>query len=206
MGISNLFSAADVILDVSASNKRNLLEIMATRLQAGSGVPGRRSSRPCSPASRSVPRLSARASHFPMRNSAVPIRRSCFSPGSVVRSTSMLGMTSRSIWFFWCSGRRRLARAFCPPCLRSAGRLREPQSLRRLRLAETPEDVVQLVHQLDLRRRPGRCARRRHDQLCARKPRRAGCQLRTRGHIWNARPARAIRREAGPGRFLPTCA
>ena len=113
MAISDHLSAADVILDASAGNKRSLLEILATEAASRLG----HSRQEILDALQAREELGSTAlgkgvalPHAELRGGHIP--RSCFSLGSIVRSTSMPGMPSRSILSSWCFGPRQLPKAF----------------------------------------------------------------------------------------------
>jgi nitrogen PTS system EIIA component len=148
MGISDLFSTADVILDVSASNKRSLLEIMATeaanrlgrsrqeileslqaREQIGSTALGKGVALP----------------HAELRGTDQPVvlftrlRRPI---DFDARDDEPVDLVFLVLW------PAAVGKGLLPAMSEICRTLRDPQSLRRLRHAETPEAVVQLVHQL----------------------------------------------------------
>jgi PTS system nitrogen regulatory IIA component len=148
MGISNLFSASDVILDVSASNKQNLFEIMAGEAANRLG----RSSQEILEALQSREQIGSTAlgkgialPHAELRGTDPPIilfTRLLRPIDFDARDDEPVDLVFLALWP--AAAGKGLLSAMSEICRT----LRDPQSLRRLRHAETPEDVVQLVHQL----------------------------------------------------------
>jgi PTS system nitrogen regulatory IIA component len=147
MGISDLFSTADVILDVSASNKRSLLEIMATeaanrlgrsrqeileslqaREQIGSTALGK---------GVALPHAELRGTDHPV----VLFTRLRRPIDFDARDDEPVDLVFLVLW------PAAAGKGLLPAMSEICRAVRDPQSLRRLRLAQTPEDVVQLVHQ-----------------------------------------------------------
>jgi nitrogen PTS system EIIA component len=150
MAISDLLSAADVILDVSASNKRSLLEVLSAEAASRLG----RSSQEILEALRDREQIGSTALG---RGVALPHAELSGTHPPIVLFTRL----QRPIDFdarddepvdlvflaLWPAG---AAKGLLPAMSEICRALREPQSLRRLRLAETPEEVVQLVRQLTI--------------------------------------------------------
>ena len=148
MAISDLLSAADVILDVSASNKRSLLEVLSAEAASRLG----RSSQEILEALRDREQIGSTALG---RGVALPHAELSGTHPPIV----LFARLQRPIDFdarddepvdlvflvLWPAG---AAKGLLPAMSEICRALREPQSLRRLRLAETPEEVVQLVSQL----------------------------------------------------------
>jgi len=148
MAISDLLSAADVILDVSASNKRSLLEV----LSAGAASRLGRSSQEILEALLDREQIGSTALG---RGVALPHAELSGTHPPVVLFTRL----QRPIDFdarddepvdlvFLVLWPAAAAKGLLPAMSEICRALREPQSLRRLRLAGTPEEVVRLVRQL----------------------------------------------------------
>jgi PTS system nitrogen regulatory IIA component len=148
MGILDLFSAADVILDVSASNKRSLLEIMATEAANRLG----RSSQEILGALQAREEIGSTAlgkgvalPHAELRSTDPPVilftrlRRPI---DFDARDDEPVDLVFLVLW------PAAAGKGLLPAMSEICRAVRDPQSLRRLRLARTPEDVVELVHQL----------------------------------------------------------
>jgi PTS system nitrogen regulatory IIA component len=148
MGILDLFSAADVILDVSASNKRSLLEIMATEAANRLG----RSSQEILGALQAREEIGSTAlgkgvalPHAELRSTDPPVilftrlRRPI---DFDARDDEPVDLVFLVLW------PAAAGKGLLPAMSEICRAVRDPQSLRRLRLAQTPEDVVELVHQL----------------------------------------------------------
>ena len=148
MGISNLFSASDVILDVSASNKRSLLEVLSDEAASRLG----RSSQEILEALRDREQIGSTALG---RGVALPHAELSGTHPPIVLFTRLhrpIDFDARDdepvdlvFLVLWPVGG---GKGILPTISEICRALREPQSLRRLRLAETPEEVVQLVRQL----------------------------------------------------------
>jgi nitrogen PTS system EIIA component len=148
MGILDLFSAADVILDVSASNKRSLLEIMATEAANRLG----RSSQEILGDLQAREEIGSTAlgkgvalPHAELRGTDPPVilftrlRRPI---DFDARDDEPVDLVFLVLW------PAAAGKGLLPAMSEICRAVRDPQSLRRLRLARTPEDVVELVHQL----------------------------------------------------------
>jgi PTS system nitrogen regulatory IIA component len=148
MGITDLFSSSNVLLDVSANTKRALLEFMSTEAASRLG----RSDQEILDALLAREQIGSTAlgkgvalPHAELDGDGLPI--------------VLLARLSRGIDFdsrddepvdivflvLWpSSGGKGLLTAMSEICRT----LRDPQSLRRIRSAETPEAVIDLVRQL----------------------------------------------------------
>lgn len=148
MAISDLLSAADVILDVSANNKRSLLETLSAEAASRLGC----SSQEILEALRAREQIGSTALG---RGVALPHAELSGTQPPVVLFTRLrrpIDFDARDdepvdlvFLVLWPAG---AAKGLLPAMSEICRALREPQSLRRLRLAETPEEVVQLVRQL----------------------------------------------------------
>jgi PTS system nitrogen regulatory IIA component len=148
MAISDLLSVADVILDVSAGNKRSLLEVLSDEAASRLG----RSSQEILEALRDREQIGSTALG---RGVALPHAELSGTHPPIVLFTRL----QRPIEFdarddepvdlvflvLWPAGG---GKGILPTISEICRALREPQSLRRLRLAKTPEEVVELVRQL----------------------------------------------------------
>ena len=148
MAISDLLSVADVILDVSASNKRSLLEVLSDEAASRLG----RSSQEILEALRDREQIGSTALG---RGVALPHAELSGTHSPIVLFTRLqrpIDFDARDdepvdlvFLVLWPAGG---GKGILPTISEICLALREPQSLRRLRLAETPEEVVELVRQL----------------------------------------------------------
>jgi nitrogen PTS system EIIA component len=148
MAISDLLSAADVILDMSASNKRSLLEVLSDEAASRLG----RSSQEILEALRDREQIGSTALG---RGVALPHAELSGTHPPIVLFTRLqrpIDFDARDdepvdlvFLVLWPAGG---GKGILPAMAEICRALREPQSLRRLRLVETPEEVVQLVRQL----------------------------------------------------------
>ncbi|UEM03436.1 PTS sugar transporter subunit IIA [Skermanella rosea] len=147
MAISDLLSAADVFLDVSANNKRSLLETLSAEAASRLGC----SSQEILEALRAREQIGSTALG---RGVALPHAELSGTQPVVLftRLRRPIDFDARDdepvdlvFLVLWPVG---AAKGLLPAMSEICRALREPQSLRRLRLAETPEEVVQLVRQL----------------------------------------------------------
>jgi len=147
MGFSDFFSAADVILDASPSNKASLLELLATEAAKRIGLSKQEI----------LAALQARE-----QIGSTALGKGVALPHAELRGTDppviLFTRLSRPIDFdarddepvdlvFLVLWPEAAGKGLLPAMSEICRALRDPQSLRRLRLAETPEDVVQLVRQ-----------------------------------------------------------
>ncbi|HYD69201.1 PTS sugar transporter subunit IIA [Azospirillum sp.] len=146
MGLSDLFSAADVILDASPTNKAGLFELLATEAAERTGL-----SRPeILGALEAREKLGSTAlgkgaalPHAELRPAETPVVL-------FVRLRRPIDFDARDeepvdlvFLVLWPAAIRK---GLLPVMSEICRALREPQALRRLRRAATPEDIVQLVH------------------------------------------------------------
>ena len=148
MAISDLLSVADVILDVSAGNKRSLLEVLSDEAASRLG----RSSQEILEALRDREQIGSTALG---RGVALPHAELSGTHPPIVLFTRLqrpIDFDARDdepvdlvFLVLWPAGG---GKGILPTISEICRALREPQSLRRLRLAKTPEEVVELVRQL----------------------------------------------------------
>jgi PTS system nitrogen regulatory IIA component len=148
MAISDLLSVADVILGVSASNKRSLFEVLSDEAASRLG----RSSQEILEALRDREQIGSTALG---RGVALPHAELSGTHPPIVLFTRLqrpIDFDARDdepvdlvFLVLWPAGG---GKGILPTISEICRALREPQSLRRLRLAETPEEVVQLMRQL----------------------------------------------------------
>lgn len=147
MAISDLFSAADVILDVGATNKAGVLEFLATEAANRIGL----SRQDILGALQDREKIGSTAlgmgvalPHAELRDAERPVilfvrlRRAI---DFEARDEEPVDLVFLVLWP--ASTRKGLLTVMSEICRA----LRDPQSLRRLRIAETPEDVARLMHQ-----------------------------------------------------------
>lgn len=148
MGISNIFSAADVILDARVSSKRNLLEILST--QAASRLER--------PQQEILDALQARE-----QIGSTALGQGVALPHAELRGTDppvmLFARLQRPIDFearddepvdlvFLVLWPEEAGKGFLQTMSEICKALRDPQSLRSLRRMETPGEVVELLHRL----------------------------------------------------------
>ena len=147
MGFLDLLSAADVILDVSPANKGSLLELLATEAVKRIG----RSSEDVLDALKAREKIGSTALG---KGIALPHAEIQDAPSPVVlfaRLTRPIGFDAGDdqpvdlvFLVLWPAVNRKGLLAVMSEICRV---LREPQSLRRLRSAPTPEDVIQTLRE-----------------------------------------------------------
>jgi PTS system nitrogen regulatory IIA component len=147
MGFSDFFSAADVILDASPSNKASLLELLATEAAKRIGL----SKQEILTALQAREQIGSTAlgkgvalPHTELRGAEAPVllfarlRRPINFEAQDDEPVDLVFLV------LWPTATRK---GLLPVMAEICRALRNPQALRRLRRAKTPEDVVQLVHQ-----------------------------------------------------------
>ena len=148
MAISDKFTAADVLLDVNAGSKRGLLETLAEEASGRLGRP----SQEILEALQARERLGSTAlgkgvalPHAELRDGGRPIVL-------FARLRRPIDFDARDdepvdivFLVLWPNG---TGKGLLPAMSEICRSLREPQMLRRLRLASTPDEVISLVHQL----------------------------------------------------------
>lgn len=146
MGISDLFSAADVILDAAPANKAGLFELLAAEAAGRAGL----SRTEVAGALHAREKLGSTAlgkgvalPHAELRLAEAPVVL-------FVRLRRPVDFDARDeepvdlvFLVLWPAAVRK---GLLPVMSEICRALREPQALRRLRLAATPEDIVRIVH------------------------------------------------------------
>lgn len=156
MGISDLFSAADVILDANPANKAGLLDFLATEAASRKGL----SKQDVLGALQAREKIGSTAlgmgvalPHAELRDAESPVVLFARLHRGIdfdARDEEPVDLVFLVLWP--ASNRKGLLPVMSEICRA----LRDPQSLRRLRLAQEPEDVVQLMRQA-LASSVGRC-------------------------------------------------
>lgn len=146
MGISDHLSAADVILDASVRNKRDLLEILATEAANRLG----HSKQEILDALQSREKLGSTAlgkgialPHAELQGAVPPIMLFARLRRPIdfdARDAEPVDLVFLVLWP--AAATKRLLEAMSEICRA----LRDPHLLRCLRLAETPKDVAQILH------------------------------------------------------------
>lgn len=147
MGITDHLSAADVILDLGAASKRSLLQLLSAEAASRLGLPERE----VLDALQARERLGSTALG---RGIALPHARLDGDVPPVMlfaRLRRPIDFEARDdepvdlvILVLWPEASPE---GFLPTLSETCRALREPQVLRRLRLAKTPEEVLALLHQ-----------------------------------------------------------
>ncbi|WP_207477293.1 PTS sugar transporter subunit IIA [Arenibaculum pallidiluteum] len=148
MAISDLFSAADVILDASPGNKWALLEALSTAAAPRLGLPEHE----VLDALQDRERLGSTAlgkgvalPHAELRDAETPIMLFARLRRAIdfdARDEEPVDLVFLVLW------PAATGKGLLPAMSEICRSLRDPQALRRLRAAASPDEVVELVHQL----------------------------------------------------------